>query len=155
MSAIASAASISAARRRVDLAPWRRLVLSSLVLLCWLWFVCQLAEHVGDVGAGATERLAAQLAPPGAAEQYRRQVVDRAPGPAAPAMATPPLIGAVADRTRRVPIDVARCGARDQPVPRHDDPGDLLEVVRRRDPLVRVRVIADTPTSPDAARSGG
>ena len=60
----------------------------------------QLAEHVGDIRAGALERLAAQLVAPRTAEQHRRQVVDR---PAHPA--PPRIMGEICGRSEEVPAN--------------------------------------------------
>ena len=53
------------------------------------WVLGEFAEDVGDVGAGAFELLAAELAAPRAAEQDRGEVVDRPARAAAGGVAFP------------------------------------------------------------------
>ena len=89
----------------------------------------EFAEDVGDVGAGAFELLAAQLAAPRAAEQDRGEVVDRAARAAAGGVAFPAACRVGSDRARRVLVFVPGRRAADQPAARYLDPGELLEVL--------------------------
>ena len=54
-----------------------------------------------------------------------------------------------------MPVLVARRRARHEPVARHDDPGELLEVLGRADPLVRVRARARRACGRRAVRAAG
>ena len=96
-------------------------------------------EGLGDARAGARERLAAQRRAPGAADQHRGEVVDRAARAAGGGVAAPAVLGVRADAAGRVRVVVAGTGQRTSPPPGDADAGQAQEVLGRRDPLVGVR----------------
>ena len=81
------------------------------------------SERLTHACAGARERLAAQLAPPRAAVEHRREVVDRAARPARRGVTAPARTGIGTDAARRVAVAVSGRRARHEPAARDRDPG--------------------------------